>query len=69
MIDRVSRMSLRLPQSRQDLIALLHREGKVISTDYEGNDVLVTAVVPHALRHHFEAYLDPATGAPSCRPA
>jgi GTP-binding protein HflX len=62
MIDRVSRMRLRLPQARQDLIALLHREGKVIATDYEGNDVLLTAVVPHVLRHHFEVYLDPAIG-------
>ncbi len=63
MIDRVARMSLRLPQARQDLIALLHREGKVIATDYEGNDVLLTAVVPHVLRHHFEPYLDLADGA------
>lgn len=63
MVDRVSRMNLRLPQARPDLIALLHREGKVIATDYEGNDVLLTAVVPHLLRHHFEPYLDAADGA------
>ncbi len=69
MIDRVARMSLRLPQARQDLIALLHREGKVIATDYEGNDVLLTAVVPHVLRHHFEPYLDLASGTPPGSPA
>jgi GTP-binding protein HflX len=69
MIDRVSRMRLRLPQARQDLIALLHREGKVIATDYEGNDALLTAVVPHSLRHHFQDYLDPTSGAAPVSPA
>lgn len=69
MIDRVARMRLRLPQARQDLIALLHREGKVIATEYEGNDALLSAVVPHALRHRFEPYLDLASGARSGKPA
>ena len=41
LVDRVTRMKLRIPQSRQDLVALLHREGKIVSQDYEGNDVLV----------------------------
>jgi GTPase len=56
MVDRVSRLRLRIPQARQDLMALLHREGKIVNHDYEGNDILMTAVIPHALRHHFEAF-------------
>lgn len=47
--DRVVRLSFRIPQARGDIAGLIHREGKVISTDYEGNDVLLTAVVPKDL--------------------
>ncbi len=54
--DRVSRLKLRIPQSRQDLIALLHREGKILEQDYEGNDILLTAIVPRAQLHHFESF-------------
>lgn len=65
MIDRVARLHLRVPQSRQDLIALLHREGKIVSQDYEGNDILLNAIVPHPLRHHFEPFLAATTGSGS----
>ena len=47
--DRVSRMRYRIPQSRADLVGLLHRDAKILSTDYEGNDILVHAVVPAAI--------------------
>jgi GTP-binding protein HflX len=47
--DRVVRLNFRIPQARGDISGLIHREGKVISTDYEGNDVLLTAVVPRDL--------------------
>ncbi|HRD64303.1 MAG TPA: GTPase HflX [Nocardioides sp.] len=60
MIDRVARLRLRIPQARQDLVALLHREGKVVTQDYEGNDILLTSIVPHALRHRFEPFVDAA---------
>ena len=53
MVDRVSRLTLRIPQARQDLMALLHREGKIVNHDYDGNDIVLTAIIPHALRHHF----------------
>jgi GTP-binding protein HflX len=33
--DRVLRLSLRIPQSRADLLSLIHREGKIIAQDYE----------------------------------
>lgn len=62
--DRVQRMSLRIPQARGDLIHQLHRDGKVLSETYEGNDVLVSAIVSKQVRHFFAAYEDgkrPAT--------
>ncbi|YCM46449.1 GTPase HflX [Verrucomicrobiaceae bacterium 227] len=47
--DRVKRQTYRIPQSRGDLTGLIHREGKVLETEYEGNDVLLTAIVPLTL--------------------
>lgn len=47
--DRVKKVTYRIPQSRGDLSGLLHREGKVLNTDYEGNDILLTAIVPKNL--------------------
>lgn len=61
MVDRVARLPLRIPQARQDLIALLRREGKIVNHDYDGNDIVLTAIIPHSLRHHFEAFIDPAS--------
>jgi GTP-binding protein HflX len=47
--DRVRRQRFRIPQTRADLVGLLHREGKILETDYQGNDVLLTAIVPPAV--------------------
>ena len=44
--DRVRCKDYRIPQQRADLVGLLHREAKVLSTDYDGDDILVRAVVP-----------------------
>jgi GTP-binding protein HflX len=44
--DRVRCNDYRIPQHRADLVSLLHREAKVLSTGYEGDDILVRAVVP-----------------------
>lgn len=54
--DRVERQSYRIPQSRADLLGLLHEGAKVLSTDYEGNDILVQAVVPAAISGKLEAF-------------
>ena len=43
--DRVRCREYRIPQRRADLVSLLHRDAKVLSTDYEKNDILVRAVV------------------------
>jgi GTP-binding protein HflX len=54
--DRVERLSYRIPQSRADLISLLHDGAKVLSTDYDANDILVRAVVPAAISGKLEAF-------------
>jgi GTP-binding protein HflX len=46
MADRVRCHDYRIPQHRADVVSLLHREAKVLSTEYEGDDILVRAVVP-----------------------
>jgi GTP-binding protein HflX len=47
--DRVRRHHFRIPQFRGDLVAILHSECKVLTTDYEGNDVLIEAIVPKSI--------------------
>jgi len=54
--DRVRRHRYRIPQRRADLLGMLHRDAKVLSTDYEDNDILVTAVVPAAIAGRLEEF-------------
>lgn len=58
--DRVTQHHYRIPQKRGDLLNLLHSDAKVLSTDYEMNDILISAVVPTALAGRLEPYLIPA---------
>lgn len=55
--SRVQRLRYRIPQSRADLIGLLHRDAKILSTDYEDNDILVHAVVPAAVSGRLVEFL------------
>ena len=55
--DRVKKLTYRVPQSRGDISGLVHREGKVLETDYEGNDILLTAIVPKSLEGLLEEFL------------
>lgn len=48
-LNRVVHLRLRLPQARMDLASMIHREGKTLSTEYEGNDVLIDCVLPKRL--------------------
>jgi GTP-binding protein HflX len=57
--DRVARRQYRIPQKRGDLLHLLHTDAKVLSTDYEQNDILVSAVVPAAIAGRLSSYLIP----------
>ncbi len=54
--DRVRRKEYRIPQSRADLVSLLHREAKVLSTEYDGDDILVSAVVPSAIAGRLDSF-------------
>ncbi|TAE75209.1 MAG: GTPase HflX [Verrucomicrobia bacterium] len=56
--DRVRRQRYRIPQSRADLLGMLHRDAKVLSTNYEDNDILVTAVVPAAIAGRLETFAE-----------
>ena len=55
--DRIRRCQYRIPQSRADLVSLLHRDAKVLSTEYEDNDILVTAVVPESIAGRLAAFV------------
>lgn len=55
--DRVRRNNYRIPQSRGDLTSLLYSEAKVISTEYDGNDILITAVVPAIVAGRLEPFI------------
>ncbi|MEI6175685.1 MAG: GTPase HflX, partial [Verrucomicrobiota bacterium] len=54
--DRVCCQDYRIPQQRADLVSLLHREAKVLSTEYDGDDILVRAVVPPTIAGRIEAF-------------
>lgn len=43
---RVVEHTWRIPLSESKIIAVMHRDGKILSTEYEGNDALVRAVIP-----------------------
>ena len=45
----VTRQRYRIPQHRGDLVSLLHAEAKVLETSYEGNDVVMEALVGREL--------------------
>ena len=64
--DRVERLALRVPMARADVLALIHREGKLISTEYDGNDALVQAIIPKRFLPKVEAF---RTCMPEARPA
>jgi GTP-binding protein HflX len=57
--DRVRCKDYRIPQLRADLAGLLHREAKVLSTDYDGDDILIRAVVPPTIAGRLEAFASP----------
>ncbi len=57
LLDKAVRLNLRLPQSRMDLVALIHREGKLISQEYEGNDMLIATTVPKRLEAKFAPFM------------
>jgi GTP-binding protein HflX len=59
MRERTRRMKLRLPQSEFALMSLIHEQGKVISQDYDGNDILLDIIMPRRFESQLEPHLDP----------
>lgn len=57
--DRVSRKHYRIPQKRGDLLNILHKDAKVLSTDYDQNDILISAVVPADVAGRLEEFVVP----------
>ncbi|MBK1792127.1 GTPase HflX [Persicirhabdus sediminis] len=55
--DRVKRRLYRIPQARGDLSGLIYREAKVLDTEYDGNDMLVTAIVPAKIAGQLKDFL------------
>ncbi|MBQ2814869.1 MAG: GTPase HflX [Akkermansia sp.] len=53
---RVSRARYRIPLAESRTIALMHRDGKVLSTEYEGNDAVVEAILPREFAARIEPY-------------
>lgn len=48
---------LRIPQSHYALISEIMGAGRVISTDYEGNDVLLEVELPHFMDHKITPFI------------
>ena len=48
---------LRIPQSHYEIAAEVMREGRVISCDYEANDILLTVDMPKQLEHKIKEFV------------
>ncbi len=59
MLDRTIRVKLRLPQSEFGLMSIIHQQGKLLHQEYDGNDVLLEAVVPRRYEAQFTPFFDP----------
>ncbi len=59
MLERTRRMKLRLPQAHFGLINLIHQQGKILSQDYDENDVLLDIIIPRRFDAQLEPHLDP----------
>jgi GTP-binding protein HflX len=44
-------MELRIPQSHYNVASELMKEGRVLETEYEGNDILLTIEIPQSLEY------------------
>ena len=53
---RVERQMYRIPLAESRIIAIMHRDGKVVNTEYDGNDAIVEAILPKEFAARLEAY-------------
>ena len=56
--DRVKKLTYRIPQARGDVSGLIYREGKVLETEYDGNDIILIAIVPNSLEGQLGEFLE-----------
>ena len=63
--DRIHTENYRIPQTRGDILNLLHRDAKVLSTSYEDNDIIIEAVVPDSIAGKLMAF---STSTTPCGP-
>jgi GTP-binding protein HflX len=49
-------VELRIPQSHYHIASELMKEGRVIETDYEGNDILLKIEIPKSLEYKAAPY-------------
>ncbi|MBQ9835646.1 MAG: GTPase HflX [Akkermansia sp.] len=54
---RVTTARYRIPLAESRIIAIMHRDGKVLGTEYEGNDAIVEAILPREFASRLEKYL------------
>lgn len=59
LLNRTVRLHLRLPQAEFGLMRIIHEQGKLVSQDYDGNDVLVDTVIPRRFEAQFASFIDP----------
>jgi len=61
MMEEISRLrkviKLRVPQSHYALVSKIIKQGRIIVCDYEGNDVILEAEIPHTLEHELLKYV------------
>jgi GTP-binding protein HflX len=48
---------LKIPQSQYALVSQLIRDGKVLYSEYEENDILMTVEIPCQIEHQIKPYL------------
>ena len=53
---RVTTARYRIPLAESRIIAIMHRDGKVVNTEYEGNDAIVEAILPREFAARIESY-------------
>lgn len=53
---RVEKARYRIPLAESRIMALMHRDGKVLSTEYEGNDAIVEAILPKEFAARINSY-------------
>jgi len=62
MIQEISllrkRVKLRIPQSEYALVSELMQNGKVFSTEYEDNDILLDVEIPQLMEHKVKVYAE-----------